>query len=149
MSTQGHILIVDDEKEIVSCLQEILDAEGFQTSIAYNGQEALGIIKDDFKTIDCVISDINMPKMNGVTFIKEVRALDIHTPFIFFTGFGNESYIDEAVKYGAFDFIDKPNFNDVITQVKLGVKYNFELKKAQDTDMMSEYQKLANLLKSS
>ena len=106
-----HILIVDDEADIRFILGEQL-MELKQThpelriSFAENGREALKLAERTW--FDTVISDLNMPAMSGLEFLLEVRTREMHTPVIFLTGFGDKTKAIEALRLGAFDFLDKP-----------------------------------------
>ena len=66
-----RILVVDDEKDIVESIQKRLLHEGFEVSIAFDGEEALFKVKDD--NPDIVLLDLNMPKLNGFDVLKQIR----------------------------------------------------------------------------
>lgn len=108
--SKGNLLIIDDEVSIVNNLSILLESSADNIYTAYNGLEALEQIND--QDIHCIICDINMPKMNGVMVLQKIRENNlIDCPFIFFTAHGNEELMMEAAKLGAFDFLDKPNFD--------------------------------------
>lgn len=141
------ILIVDDEVGILESLAELLEDQADNIHTAVNG--LAGIEKLENEDISLVISDINMPKMNGIQFIKEVRNRGIEVPFVFFTAHGNRELMLEAVKYGAFDFVNKPAFDDLEEIVERGFEHSFnisEKKKATDDDVISDYQQLLDSL---
>lgn len=75
------ILIVDDEKDIQDVLSMCLEEEGYKLVFADDGEEAVEIFKKE--EIDCILSDISMPKMSGIHLFHEVRKLGSSTPFIF------------------------------------------------------------------
>jgi FixJ family two-component response regulator len=100
------LLIVDDELEILETLVDSLDTLGAKIYTARNGQEALEIVKS--KKIMVILSDVNMPTMKGTDFLKQVRALGLLTPFVILTAYGDKKMALEALRLGAFDFIDKP-----------------------------------------
>lgn len=139
---KGNLLIVDDEIYIVDNLCILLRSYADKIFPAYNGIEALKVLETE--EVHCIVCDINMPKMNGVQLIKEVRKRNIETPFIFYTGHGNVELMREAAKYGAFDFLDKPNFDGLYNVVTLGLQKGFERSKHQsDWDKIeSEYIKM-------
>jgi DNA-binding NtrC family response regulator len=144
-----NILIVDDEEFICENLKYLLEDLADEVFTALDGQSALDIIERE--TILCVISDINMPGMDGIELIKNVREMGYNLPFVFFTAHGNNTLMMEAVKYGAFDFIDKPNFDGLEDIVKRGLKQGFSLvqkesdqERSTDT-MVNEYQELLKL----
>ena len=80
----NRILICDDEKDIVRAIDIYLKAEGYDTVKAYNGSEALKLLKDD-KDIRLVIMDIMMPEMDGIEALAELRKFS-NVPVIFLTG---------------------------------------------------------------
>lgn len=101
-----RILIVDDEENTRIGLSKLLSQEGFDVSSVGNGQEALEYLKS--RRVNLVISDINMPEMNGLTFLKELNRLYPSTHVIMITAYGGvESYL-EAMNLGAFEYIHKP-----------------------------------------
>ncbi|EIA07829.1 two-component regulator propeller domain-containing protein [Flavobacterium frigoris] len=101
------ILIVEDEKEIYSFLNELL-SEKYKISIAYNGIEALANIKSE--TPDIIISDVMMPLMDGIELCKEIKK-DIqtcHIPFIMLTAKESVLHRIEGIESGANSYIPKP-----------------------------------------
>ena len=117
----AKILIVDDEVHIVNFLYLTLESTISKVFKAYNGKEALEVFKEN-RDISVILSDIRMPEMDGLELIKNVRELDQEIPFIFFTGFGFEKYVDEALKYNAYDFINKPDLENVVEKVLKAIK---------------------------
>lgn len=101
------LLIVDDEQELVENI--IFDLEDDIPNIvaAYDGQMALNLIKNN-ENIGFVLTDIKMPKMDGLTFAKKAREHGFNLPIIFLTAHGDEHLMKEALKLNAFDFINKP-----------------------------------------
>lgn len=143
---KGNLLIVDDEEIILKRLKFNLEdyADNVYTSI--NGVLALKEIEK--YEIHCIVCDINMPKMNGVELIKEIRAQNNNVPFIFYTAHGNQDLMMEAVKYGAFDFLDKPNLDGLEEVVSRGLQEGYGTNNNEDAtvsdDYLSEYKKLLN-----
>lgn len=138
--SQGNLLIIDDEVLIVTNLKITLSDQADKIFVAYNGLEALEVIKQN--EIHCIICDINMPKMNGVEFIKRIREDNNDTPLIFYTGHGNQELMLEAAKYGAFDFLDKPNLEGLEEVVAAGLKTGLNKEIPDERSFESEYQKL-------
>lgn len=139
---KGNLLIVDDEPALVKNLKSNLEDCADDIFTASNGREALEIL--ELNDIHCIICDINMPVMNGVELIKKLRSQDNQVPFIFFTGHGNRELMFEAGKYGAFDFLNKPNFEgleEIVSKgVELGVTKNAP--EFDEAEIISEYQKI-------
>ena len=101
-----NILIIDDERAIRSTLKEILEFESHQVDDAENG--FLGLEKIKQKAYDIIFCDIKMPKMDGMEVLENMSKLDIYTPVIMISGHGNIETAVEAIKKGAYDFIQKP-----------------------------------------
>jgi len=101
-----RILVVDDEENARIALSKILAREGYDVASAGNGHEALTYLQA--KDVELVITDINMPEMNGITFLRELNRLRPSSNVIMITAYGEvESYI-EAMNLGAFEYINKP-----------------------------------------
>ena len=101
-----RILVVDDEKKIRHILQLMLGREGFRTEQAENGKEALDILKQ--KRFDMVITDLKMPKMDGMSLLEEVKKIDPDFPIVVITAYGTIENAVEAMQKGAIDYITKP-----------------------------------------
>ena len=104
----ADILAVDDQKVMRELVKAILSAEGHTVTTADDGVEALNICKE--KTFDLVLSDINMPNMNGITLIGELRLLDSFkdTPIIMLTTESGDFKKEKAKKMGANGWLQKP-----------------------------------------
>ncbi|MBP6625322.1 MAG: sigma-54-dependent Fis family transcriptional regulator [Chitinophagaceae bacterium] len=100
------ILVVDDEKSIRKALSEILVTEGYKVDEAVDGLEAFNLIKA--KKYDCVLSDIKMPKLDGIELLEKIQSEGITVPIIMISGHGSTDTAVEAVRKGAFDYISKP-----------------------------------------
>lgn len=105
---KGNLLLIDDEAELSESMKELLEDEAKEIFIANNGAEALLILEEYH--IDCVVSDIKMPVMDGLKFMKIARERGFSKPIIFFTGHGTEQLKREARELGASDLLMKPNF---------------------------------------
>lgn len=108
MTEAKHILIVDDEPDIRQILQDILQDEGYQTSLAADADEARNRFKENIP--DLVLLDIWMPKEDGISLLKDWVQREIleSTPVIMISGHGTVENAVEAVKLGAYDFMEKP-----------------------------------------
>jgi DNA-binding NtrC family response regulator len=101
-----RILIVDDEENARLGLSKLLSQEGYDVDLAANGTEALEILRR--QRVNLVISDINMPDMNGIMFLREISRHFPSTNVIMITAYGGvESYL-EAMNLGAFEYLHKP-----------------------------------------
>lgn len=100
------ILIVDDEENARIGLSKLLSQEGYEVDSVANGHEALEFLRR--KKVNLVISDINMPEMNGLVFLRELSRHHPSTSVIMITAYGGvESYL-EAMNLGAYEYLNKP-----------------------------------------
>ena len=104
------ILIVDDEKNYPLVLSAVLQEEGFETMTANSGEEALGII--EHSDIDLVLTDMKMPKMDGIELLEKIKLEDAELPVIMMTAHGTVEKAVEAMQKGAYNYILKPFDND-------------------------------------
>lgn len=101
-----RILVVDDEENARIALSKILSREGYDVASAGNGLEALNFLRE--REVELIITDINMPEMNGMVFLRELNKTHPASNVIMITAYGEvESYI-EAMNLGAFEYINKP-----------------------------------------
>lgn len=118
----AKILIVDDEKSIRDSLKMVLAEEGFATDAAGDGEEALLKIQEN--TYDVVISDIKMPKLDGMQLLESATKISPETFFIIMTAYASVKTAIDALRNGAFDYLIKPvEFDDVIIRVKRLIEY--------------------------
>lgn len=111
-----RILICDDEKDIVAALKIYLQAEGYETLEAYNGEEALEIVKNN--DVHLILMDIMMPKMDGIEAMAKLRE-KCNIPILLLTAKSEETDKVLGLNVGADDYITKP-FNpvEVLARVK-------------------------------
>ncbi|MEN9399098.1 MAG: hypothetical protein RL632_199, partial [Bacteroidota bacterium] len=113
----AKILIIDDERAIRRALREILEFEGFEIDEAENGKEGLDKAKSGgYEIIFC---DIKMPLMDGMEVLDELLKAKVETPLIMISGHGNIDTAVQAIKKGAFDFIEKPlDLNRILVTIR-------------------------------
>jgi two-component system response regulator HydG len=100
------ILIVDDLVSIHEMLEAVIEPTGLTATFATDGEQALEKYKAG--SFDLVLTDIDMSPMDGITLLKSLRALDPHSVVIIMTAFGSTESAIQALKLGAFDYIQKP-----------------------------------------
>lgn len=106
LKDQKRILVVDDEENARLGLSRLLSNEGFLVDCVSNGFEALNYLRQ--QEVNLIVTDINMPEMNGIAFLKELNKNFPSSNVIMITAHGGvESYI-EAMNLGAFEYINKP-----------------------------------------
>lgn len=105
-----NILIVDDSESIRAVVGLALREAGYNVTAGINGQDGLRLLLDSKEKIDLIISDLNMPIMDGITFLKEVRKLDQYKylPLLILTTESQETKKMEAKNAGATGWIIKP-----------------------------------------
>lgn len=101
-----RILIIDDEKSIRRTLREILEYENFKVEEAQDGLEGLTMAQKE--KFDIILCDIKMPKMDGMEALEKLMEAAVDAPVVMISGHGNIETAVEAVKKGAYDFIQKP-----------------------------------------
>jgi len=101
-----RILIVDDEKDVRETLSEMIGGLGYQVLAAENGMEALGSVEK--QKVDLIITDLSMPKMNGLELIVKVKRIHPHIPIAVISAYGSAENTTYALTRGAFNFIAKP-----------------------------------------
>ena len=113
----AHILIIDDERPIRASLREILEYEGHTIDEAEDGAD--GVIAAQKKQYDVVFCDIKMPKMDGIDVLDMFKKKSILAPVIMISGHGTVETAVQALKKGAFDFIQKPlDLNRILLTLK-------------------------------
>ncbi|TLM60384.1 MAG: response regulator [Deltaproteobacteria bacterium] len=123
--TAKRILVVDDEENTRLGLSKLLSHEGFVVDLAANGTEALDLLRR--QRVNLVISDINMPDMNGIAFLREISRRFPSTNVIMITAYGGvESYL-EAMNLGAFEYLHKPVRLDELRSVMKKVFENSDI----------------------
>ncbi|GEP83804.1 response regulator saeR (fragment 1) [Staphylococcus piscifermentans] len=101
----NHILLVDDEKDIVDICQTYFEYEGYTVTTASNGEEALQHLND---SIDLIVLDIMMPELNGYDVVKEMKQRQLDIPFIYLSAKTQEQDTIYALTLGADDYMTKP-----------------------------------------
>ena len=100
------ILVIDDERSIRNTLKEVLEYENHQIDLAEDGVIGLGMIKENH--YDIVLCDIKMPKMDGLEVLEKIFQITYDVQVIMISGHGSVDAAVEAIKKGAYDFIEKP-----------------------------------------
>jgi FixJ family two-component response regulator len=136
----SKVLVIDDEKSILDSLSSILEDEGFTVLKAMDGKEGLAIFEEEKP--DIVLLDVWMPELDGIQVLKRIKKKDKNAIVIVISGHGTISTAVEAVKVGAYDFLEKPLSIEKVLEVVsrgLGTEYkregtseNFTLKGTKD-----------------
>ena len=115
MARAMKVAIVDDEADMRQSISQWLALSGFDTETYASAEDALKGIGAEFAGV--VVSDIKMPGMDGMAFLKRLMSLDSGLPVIMITGHGDVPMAVEAMRVGAFDFLEKPFNPDRMTEL--------------------------------
>ena len=111
------ILIVDDERSIRNALKEILEYEKYKIDLAEDGEQAFAMFQKN--EYDAILSDIKMPKKDGIELLKDIKNKNPDQTVIMITGHGDVEVAVETLKIGAYDFIQKPlDLNRLLVTIK-------------------------------
>jgi two-component system, NtrC family, nitrogen regulation response regulator NtrX len=144
---KSHILVVDDEPDICTLLKDILEDEGYDISLAENATEARKLRKE--RRPDLVLLDIWMPDTDGISLLKEwSENQGMQPPVVMMSGHGTVDTAVEAIRLGAYDFVEKPLS---IAKIILTVKNALEATriKSENTNYQKSSQKTSDPIGSS
>ena len=113
-SSSARILVADDEPNLRRVLTAILRREGYEVVQAADGAEAIDLLAEP---VDVVITDLKMPRIDGMEVLRHTSQQLPHVPVIMITAFGTVDNAVAAVKAGAFDYIEKPFEQEQIHQI--------------------------------
>ncbi len=111
----NRIVVIDDEQDMRASISQWLTLSGFQPETFSSAEEALRVLGPDFP--GAVISDIRMPGMDGMALLKRLMGIDATLPVILITGHGDVPMAVEAMRLGAFDFLEKPFDPEKMTEL--------------------------------
>ena len=124
-SIPANILIVDDEKDMCFSLQKLLEAEGFRVFVAYNAKAGLQVLRTE--PINLILSDIVMPDMTGLVFIKKLQK---QIPIILMTAYASLNGARNAFKLGVIDYLVKPfSFDELLVLIRQNLSINIHPEK--------------------
>ena len=115
MARAMKVAIVDDEQDMRQSISQWLALSGFDTETFPSAEDALKSIGADYAGV--IVSDIRMPGMDGMAFLKKLMSIDSGLPVIMITGHGDVPMAVEAMRVGAFDFLEKPFNPDRMTEL--------------------------------
>lgn len=122
MIEKKRILVVDDDQSFRLLIGKHLKKEGYNVTFAENGINALQILKEE--SFDVIISDQQMPEMDGIELLSKINNLYPDIPFIMLTAFGDIKKAVSAVKLGAYDYLEKPyRIEDLLTTINRALEH--------------------------
>jgi EAL domain-containing protein (putative c-di-GMP-specific phosphodiesterase class I)/CheY-like chemotaxis protein len=112
------VLVVDDEPAVARMSERIFTRNGYRVTVAHGGREAIHLA--DAQSFDAIVSDLDMPDVDGRALLRAIRERDLDIPFVFLTGSPDLQSAIDAVEYGAFRYLIKPvppdELLDVVTR---------------------------------
>ena len=134
MQPPYKILVVDDEPDLeplmLQRMRRDIRAGRYRFVFAYNGVEALEQLNEDDE-IDMVLSDINMPKMDGLALLEQIPSVDPEIRAVIISAYGDMQNIRTAMNRGAFDFVTKPiDFDDLKVTIERTLRHMAEWREA-------------------
>jgi len=133
--TGEHILVVDDEQSMAEFLSILLTKEGYRVVTSNSGQEALDKAREI--RMDCVITDIKMPGIDGIAVLEGIKKIDPSIPVIIMTAFASRQSAIDAVNKGAFLYLEKNANND---EIKASVKNALRMRRVQSENQFLKRQ---------
>jgi CheY-like chemotaxis protein len=115
------ILIVDDEEIIRKMVKKMVEKHGFQALVAYDGENALEIFKTYKDQITCVLLDLTMPNLDGMTTFSKLKEISPNVKVILSSGYNQQEITDRYVSKGLSGFLQKPYEMDTLIKTLLGV----------------------------
>ena len=113
----SKILVIDDERAIRNTLKEILEYENHEVDLAEDGPTGIEVFQKG--NYEAVLCDIKMPQMDGIEVLEKLQEISAETPVIMISGHGNIDTAVDAIKKGAFDFIEKPlDLNRILITIR-------------------------------
>jgi two-component system response regulator AtoC len=117
MTTQERVLIVDDEEQMRELLAKVLEKNGYQVTTAGDGGQALALLEKE--PMDLVVTDVRMPGLDGMEALRAIKELSPEIVVIIMTAFGSIDQAVQAVKEGAYDYINKPfKIDEILLTIK-------------------------------
>lgn len=121
------ILLVEDEPHVVSFIKKGLEEEGFEITVAFDGNSALNLVQQS--KFDCVVLDIMLPDINGLEVCRQIRLTNTMVPIIFLTALGTSENIALGLNTGADDYLVKPfKFIELIARINNLLKRNYNMR---------------------
>lgn len=117
---QLRILIVDDDRDYAESMAELVEIEGYQAVLAYNGMDALKLFKQN--NIDLILLDYKMPGLSGIDVLKEIKNYNSSVPVVIMSAFLDTDLLKLAIQTGADEVLDKPVNISKVTSIISSIK---------------------------
>src|SRR5690349_8185306 len=149
MTQHPFILVVDDDPETLSLLREVLLQESYEIETSKNAQSALSKVAE--RAPDLILSDIQMPELDGLSLLSELRSRNHEMPVILMTAYGSLKTAVDGIQAGAFDYLSKPfRVEDVRLVVHRALEHTQVFRQNQQLkDQLRDHYRFDNLVGSS
>jgi two-component system cell cycle response regulator len=142
--TPASVLVVDDEQLVCRFLESVLLSSGYQVQTCLSGQEAITRLREG--AFQVVITDLRMPGVDGVTVLAKAKELDPLCQVIVITAYGSMESAVEAMKLGAYDYINKPfNIDEIRILIDKALEKRTLLRAAQERDFYRDLSRMNGL----
>jgi len=139
---RGRVVVVDDDEAMLFSLKRILTYYGFDVTPFGSAESALSYIREDSSSFDVILTDLNMPVMDGLELMRCAKDADPEIVIVVLTGFPSADNAISALRNGAFDFLEKPYSNEMIS---LTLDRGIELRKLRRS-LKSYHQNIEEML---
>ena len=120
MTAEKHIVLIDDETDVVEAVSEMLELEGFHVTSFTDPNLGLKSLKANSQAV--VLCDVRMPQVDGLTLLSSIQHRAANVPVLLMSGHGDIPMAIEAMKLGAFDFLEKPlNASELVEKLDLAL----------------------------
>ena len=117
----GEIFIVDDDPAICTALSMLFSREGYQATCFSDGSSLLAATRE--RTPVCIVLDVHIPGRSGLDILRELNAQDYPAPIFMMSGHGDIPMAVDAIRHGAFDFVEKPfRGSEIVTRVREAIE---------------------------
>jgi DNA-binding response OmpR family regulator len=134
-SKQSTILIVDDNSKLRVQLKEFLERFFVEVDSAEDGKKGLEIYKTN--KADIIITDIQMPEINGMEMLKEIKSINVDTPVIVMSAYDEKEYLLDSIKYGVVEYLTKPVKINILSEVL--VETLKKVKREKEKNLFNRY----------
>ena len=146
---KAKVLVVEDDIHLLEGIRDILELDGYAVLTAENGSEGIDVLQKQPTPPDLIVSDIMMPRMDGIQFLKEVRKEDrwLSIPFIYLTAKGERADVHRGMRLGVDDYVIKPyDPSDLLVKIESRLARHRSLNQAHKTGMATLKREILTML---
>ena len=149
MTEKAKVLVVEDDIHLLEGIRDILELDGYSVLTAENGSNGIEVLNRQTAPPDLIVSDIMMPKMDGIQFLKEVRKENrwFSIPFIFLTAKGERADVHRGMRLGVDDYVIKPyDPSDLLVKIESRLERHRSLNKMHNSGMANLKRQILTML---